>query len=273
MYQKNLKRFLFKAALPWIGMLILGACRSAPEGTAGRFAGEALSIAEVIPGRPDAGDESPRMTITLNLYRLPGEAALDHLVRDRFYDGEDAAAYGGRLIAAQRAAYREACIEAEELAKDGLGEAFSAALNWDYTEAVTGNLVSPGVSRFPELLVLCRSREYYLGGAHGMREKQYLVIDPRAEKTFTLDDVLKDGSRPALGRLVEAALRARAGLAPTLPLTQGGYFEDSPEIPENFFLSAQGLGFHWDPYEIAPYAMGPIEITIPYGDMKDLVRR
>jgi hypothetical protein len=55
-------------------------------------------------------------------------------------------------------------------------------------------------------------------------------------------------------------------------------------IPENFFLTVLedvpafpnstghrlGLGFHWDPYEIAPYVYGPIEIVIPYDEIAEM---
>ncbi|MDR0376684.1 MAG: RsiV family protein [Spirochaetaceae bacterium] len=32
------------------------------------------------------------------------------------------------------------------------------------------------------------------------------------------------------------------------------------------------MGFHWDPYEIAPYVMGFIEIVIPYDEIAPLLR-
>jgi hypothetical protein len=148
------------------------------------------------------------------------------------------------------------------------------ALNWVYTETVTGHPrgFAPG---FGEFLVVSRSRDYYLGGAHGMTEKRYLVIDPARTEALTLDRIIPPQRREALGERIEAALRRRSvegGIVPETtdpagPLTRWGYFEDTLEIPDNFFLTPEGIGFHWDPYEIAPYYRGPLEIIIPYEEI------
>ena len=41
------------------------------------------------------------------------------------------------------------------------------------------------------------------------------------------------------------------------------------DIPETFFLTPEGLGFFWNPYEIGPYVMGVIEVVIPYEKLGD----
>jgi hypothetical protein len=55
-----------------------------------------------------------------------------------------------------------------------------------------------------------------------------------------------------------------------IPLSEGGFFEDSVDRLEDFFVSPQGLGFQWDPYEIAPYSTGIIEIIFPYDQIRGL---
>jgi hypothetical protein len=70
---------------------------------------------------------------------------------------------------------------------------------------------------------------------------------------------------------VEEALRDQAGLKQGEPLQTGGFFEDTVTAPDNFFLAEPGLGFHWDPYEIAPYAAGPVEVIIPYNRIGSLL--
>jgi hypothetical protein len=71
---------------------------------------------------------------------------------------------------------------------------------------------------------------------------------------------------------VEAELRTLTGIGETAHLQEGGFFENTITIPENFFIVPGGLGFHWDPYEIAPYAMGPIEITIPFEKLQNVLK-
>jgi hypothetical protein len=114
------------------------------------------------------------------------------------------------------------------------------------------------------LLVIHRFRYEYTGGAHGNYGTEYFVIDPVAAKRLILDDMVKTEARPIILAQIEEALRNMQELKDGEPLTQGGFFEDFVNIPENFFLSSEGLGFHWDPYEIAPYVFGPIEVILPY---------
>jgi hypothetical protein len=139
----------------------------------------------------------------------------------------------------------------------------SEIMNWDYAET-TGT--ETHTSKF---LVVSRDRDYYLGGAHGMQEKAYFVLSLAEPARLKLEDLVR--SRAELQPLLEEALRAYAGLQKGDPLEDGGFFEDTAPAPDNFFLSGTGLGFHWDPYEIAPYSMGPIEVTIPYDRVRPLL--
>jgi hypothetical protein len=70
---------------------------------------------------------------------------------------------------------------------------------------------------------------------------------------------------------MEDALRDYSKLSPGEPLSAGYYFDNSVEVPANFFLGPEGVGFHWDPYEIAPYAVGPVEVVVPYNQLQGLL--
>ena len=40
---------------------------------------------------------------------------------------------------------------------------------------------------------------------------------------------------------------------------------------ENFYLTPEGITFHYNVYEIAPYVMGAIQISLPYQIMEHLL--
>jgi hypothetical protein len=103
-----------------------------------------------------------------------------------------------------------------------------------------------------------------------MREKDYFVLDLAQRERVRLKDLFLEGSEGALKARMEDALRAYSGLESGAPLSTGYFFDDSVELPEDFFLTPSGIGFQWDPYEIAPYAVGPVEVIIPYGDIRNL---
>ena len=54
------------------------------------------------------------------------------------------------------------------------------------------------------------------------------------------------------------------------PYSGGEQSEDALE-QDRFFLTAEGLGIHYDVYEIGSYASGPCDLIIPFElfDMKD----
>ena len=40
---------------------------------------------------------------------------------------------------------------------------------------------------------------------------------------------------------------------------------------ENFYLDKDGVTFYYNVYDIAPYVMGPVKITLPYEMMQHLL--
>jgi hypothetical protein len=176
------------------------------------------------------------------------------------YEGLDLDAYAKKRLFGYDKMYAEMRNVAERIPDMSTG-----ALNWYYNEAFA---FGAGNS---ELEVVSREWEYYTGGAHGMRSKDYYVFSLKDRRRLALDDILQDDAKPALDNLVEAALRKRMEIPDWIPLTEQGFFEDSVDKLEDFFLTPQGLGFQWDPYEIAPYSMGIIELVIPYSELTGIL--
>jgi hypothetical protein len=221
----------------------------------------AMSVAtlDVSPSNSLSNVSSPDGSSPGETPAVASDAALRDLIWRIFYNGASPEKYAENLITFYQHEYVETA--------DGLmdyPDIPPATMNWDYTETMETSF--PATDR----LVISRSREYYMGGAHGMQEKKYAVIDTQAIRELHLEDIIRGDARPDLIRWIEGELRTLAGLDAAAPLSDGGFFDDSVGIPENFFLTTEGLGFHWDPYEIAPYVMGPLEIIIPKEKIRDL---
>jgi hypothetical protein len=211
----------------------------------------------------------PALTISLRLADLPrapsgGTAAesLGHLFRDIFYRGLSPRDYAQELVRVQTIEYRDMGEEARNNPRIAL----SGTLNWSYEEQFEAETVTP---RF---VVIARNRANYTGGAHGNYDRSYFVFDRELGMRVFLSDLIREDALPALQELVNRELRAAKNLGPRDSLKKALFFVDSVELTENYFLSPQGLGFHWDPYEIAPYAEGYVEVQVPYGDLGALVR-
>ena len=43
-------------------------------------------------------------------------------------------------------------------------------------------------------------------------------------------------------------------------------------MTDNFFITSEGFGLNWAPYQIAPYSAGNIEIVIPWRSIRPLLK-
>jgi hypothetical protein len=55
-------------------------------------------------------------------------------------------------------------------------------------------------------------------------------------------------------------------------LEEIGYGITGELVPsENFYLDEESITFYYNIYELAPYAMGPVEIRLPYAAVKHVI--
>lgn len=124
-----------------------------------------------------------------------------------------------------------------------------------------------------DLLSVSAQRYSFTGGAHGNSIAEHLTFDLETGKELTLDELLKPGWNEAVRALAEATLRRAYGLKPEDSLHEEGPLQvETLELNGNWHLTAEGLGFCYDPYEIAAYAVGFIHPVIRYRDLKDWIR-
>lgn len=200
-----------------------------------------------------------RISVSFAMLALAGQADLSPLLKDLLYEGMDSTQYADRRIAS---------LEGLSANLDRTsGEAGGKETVWEYTETFTPITETSD----PDILVISRDRDYYLGGAHGTREKRYFTVSRSRRAELGPGDFVPPGKDGAFLTLIEDALREYSGLRPGALLGEGGFFEDAlEEIPDNFYPGRAGMVFRWDPYEIAPYAMGPIEVTVPWEKIRSL---
>ena len=113
----------------------------------------------------------------------------------------------------------------------------------------------------------------YTGGAHGNR---YLLIqnyDLQTGNAVSEQDLFTDDYYEPLKSLLLEALIAQTDEAETKKdLRRLGYSVDDVVPNENFYVTAEGITYVYNPYEIAPYAMGCIQISLPWDAARHLMR-
>lgn len=117
-------------------------------------------------------------------------------------------------------------------------------------------------------MLLCISLEGYLftGGAHGYSALRYLNFD--AENTRELDLAELFADLDGFTALAEIAFRTQYKVPADQEINSTGFmFEDNRfSLPESVGFGEAGVLLHYDPYEVASYADGPLSLTIPYRD-------
>ncbi len=112
----------------------------------------------------------------------------------------------------------------------------------------------------------------YTGGAHPNSGLSYYTFDRKTGRLLTLDDMVEDTT--ALLGIVEQAFRQQQRIEPNANLEEEGYFLRDGHffLPDNVGTTRNGLIFYYNPYEIAAYAMGPVQVTIPYEKLNGILR-
>jgi hypothetical protein len=216
----------------------------------GPLAIETITLEKSVLFNEDWGENGPRLDISLSLLDITGFTVLQNNFRDIFYEGLSPSDYVNAFTDAIILKYR-----ASEYAE--YQDQPQEYMNWVYRETVALH------SETSAALVVSLDREYYTGGAHGMTERNYFVFDSGNGDRLLLADILKEDAMPALQKLAEGELRTAMNIPAGLPLSEKGFFSGTLDILYDFYIDSGGMGIQWDPYEIAPYSTGAIEILIP----------
>lgn len=122
------------------------------------------------------------------------------------------------------------------------------------------------------LLVYRMDYNEYTGGAHGIYMSSFLNLDLRTLAPIRLDDLFVNGYEEPLTDLLWNQLMADNKVATRQELEDMGYATTGTLEPtENFYLDRDGITFYYNVYDITPYVMGPVKITLPYQMMQHLL--
>jgi hypothetical protein len=115
----------------------------------------------------------------------------------------------------------------------------------------------------------------YLGGAHGFNERSLMTFDTKTGTRLGVLDLIPEQSQQMLNKVVEAEFRRTRSIRPGQSLQDAGFFIlPGQELPlgENFALTDRGLEIQYNPYEVAPYALGPTSVAVPREAIEPLIK-
>lgn len=183
---------------------------------------------------------------------LPDDSPAGLWVRNFMFGeelGKDPPADHVRWIKTVEADWREAVSANPEMAQQ-----------WDLSREVDIAWRGAGV------LSLCGTESDYLGGAHPNSDGSCAMFSLTTGARVTLPELFGGVVPAALVQAGEAAFRETRGLDASVGLQEEGYAFDNNvfTLPSDAHLTSEGLMFNFDPYEIAPYALGGTDFSVPW---------
>ncbi len=235
------------------------------------------SVIDSIAGLPGA-THSPKAYFDAQwLEPITDNEQLRTLLTDMIRDGmlEDSTVNDKTSIAAAVREHKQAFFADYQLiVQEGLVEGWldttEAQPSFSYAESIT---VRPYFSN-AELLTLGTTYYSYSGGAHGNYGTVVQTVRlGKNPKLLMWEDVFLPSARTSkvLQQALEKSARERYQIAKDEPLT-GIFFSDILEPTDNLGLTAKGILFVYSPYEIASYAVGEVQLFVPYTEVQSLLQ-
>lgn len=107
----------------------------------------------------------------------------------------------------------------------------------------------------------------YTGGAHGMDSEKGFTFNLSDGKRITEADLFKREYKPELSRVLTEHLKQAVDKE-----TYDMLFIKTLEPNGNFYLDPEGITYIYGRYEIGPYVSGIVRVTIPWEELKGLLR-
>ena len=85
-----------------------------------------------------------------------------------------------------------------------------------------------------------------------------------------MNDVFLPKYEKTINKALANAVRRQFKMKPNEPLSNN-LFDNSIKSSNNFCITSKGILFLYNPYEIAAYVYGEIELFIPFSEIKSVV--
>ena len=152
----------------------------------------------------------------------------------------------------------------DENASDELGmdEMNRAAFDWQMM--LDASFLAP----YEHYLTYLVETYSFEGGAHGMSYKIPVVLDSKTGAVVSEEDFFTSGYKEELGKRLTAHLHDAFENEEDYECL----FTKDIEPNGNFYLTADGVVYVYGAYDIGPYYLGIIEVTVPWTELEGLLK-
>lgn len=165
-------------------------------------------------------------------------------------------------------AYKSLEPDFEEEYKRSNGQPSSSWFS--YYENMSGHIAFNKI----DLISYTVSFSTYTGGAHGASAYNNHVVDLKTGDLVTESDLFIANYQDLLAEMLVDALVKDFEVSAPADLENIGFFSVEEIFPNgNFLITEHGLTYTFNQYEIAAYAVGPINVLLPYDELEIILKR
>ncbi len=139
----------------------------------------------------------------------------------------------------------------------------SPALSW------TDDLNGFFSGRHEDIVSYTLTAYSYTGGAHGITGYYCMNMSLKDGSTVTEKDLFTDGYEDTLNELLTSHLH---DAVPEQDQYESLFVKDI-EANGNFRVTEEGVTYVYDPYELGPYYLGAIEVSVPWSEMEGILKQ
>ena len=100
-------------------------------------------------------------------------------------------------------------------------------------------------------------------------DKIFFVINLKTGNKITTDAVFISGYKEKLKKLITEKLQKQFNI--TTSLQSEGFYKSTVNKFDNLYLNREGVGFHYNPGDIAPWIFGEIDVFFRYDELKEIL--
>lgn len=128
--------------------------------------------------------------------------------------------------------------------------------------------------RDPAVLSFRYEEKLSAGGAHDLSTVLYASYSLDRIDRLSMADLFVEGAARQLNELGEKRFREQRGIAAGRSLADAGF--DFPggvfRLSSNFAVTAEGMVFRYNPYDIGPFTLGETEVLLSTAEIRELLR-
>jgi len=209
----------------------------------------------------------PSLYASITIRYLAGDSTLEHLF-SRIAFGDQYASLSPR--AAVDPYIRD--MSSEYTIQDQYSQEMSQE---DLNELKSDLRLSTKVDYIDSLVISVRKdlAEYYAGAVHGNYGTGFYNIDHRTKTLLRESDYFVEDYAAQLTKILQRRLLIGYKVKTLEELEEKEGISAADITPnDNCSIGPKGLTYIYNPYEIAPYALGQITIFVPYEDLQPILR-